>query len=202
MRRGLEFALKGERAYVQGPDMVEAAMREALGAAPPASAANLVFVMHRLTGQNLEMIVDEEAPAGAAPVAHFRFEADAAPRRGVLVERADRPAGRRPYDEAPLRERCRVDADAKVIALQGVSPLMPLETLVAMTKALHQAVYPPRPGQWLFVRLDAPRWPLEAAEGAEVRLESGVGTRLTKSSAHRGGGALTAWIYFSFREPA
>jgi hypothetical protein len=71
-----------------------------------------------------------------------------------------------------------------------------------MTKALHLAVYPQKPGQWLFARLEAPRWPLEGVgDGLEVQLGSGVGTRLTKSAGRRGGEFL-AWIYFSLRELA
>jgi hypothetical protein len=199
LRRGIDFRLKGERAYVQGPDMVEAAMREVMTAGGHVS--NLVFVMNRLTGKNLDVIVDEDEPAGAAPVARFSFEAGGAARRGILVERPERPAGRRAYDEDGLRRQCRTDPAARAVVLDGASPFTPVETLVAMTKALHLAVYPQK-GQWLFARLEAPRWPLGGiGPGLEVRLGPGVGTRLTKSSA-RLGGELLAWIYFSLKERA
>ena len=202
MKRAIDFRLKGERAYIQGPDMVEAAMHEVLAAEASGQVSNLIFVMNRVTGSNLEMIVDEDEPAGSAPVARFSFQTRGAPRRGVLVERADRPIGRRAYDEGRLGRLCQTDPAARTITLREASPFTPIESLVAMTKALHLAVYPQQGGQWLFARLEAPRWPLGAiGEGLEIRLGPGVGTRLTKSSARLKGEVL-AWIYFSFKERA
>lgn len=181
--------------------MVEAAMQEVLATEAAEQVSNLVFVMNRVTGRNLDLIVGEDEPAGAAPVARFSFETRGAPRRGVLVERADSPSGSRAYDEHELRRHCRMDLGARSIVLQAASPFTPVETLVAMTKALHLAVYPQK-GQWLFARLEAPRWPLGGVgPGLEVRLGPGVGTRLTKSGA-RAGGELLAWIYFSLKERA
>jgi hypothetical protein len=198
----IDFRLKGSRAYVQGPDMVEAAMREVMAGEAAGQVSNLDFVMNRMTGRNLDLIVDEVEPAGAAAVARFSFEAGGAARRGILVERSDKPAGSHAYDEDELRRQCQVDAAGRRIVLQGASPFTPVETLVAMTKALHLAVYPQKAGQWLFARLEAPRWPLgDLGEGLEVRLGHGVGTRLTKSSARLGGEPL-AWIFFSFKERA
>lgn len=202
MRRSIAFRFKGERAYVQGPDMVEAAMREALAGESAPQVSDLVFVMHRMTGRNLDLILDEDEPSGAAPVARLSFAAHGAPRRGILVERAEAPAGARPYDEQELRARCRTDPAARSVVLRGASPLTPLETLVAMTKLLHQALYPETTGQWLFARLEAPRWPLgPLGDGLELRLERAVGTRLTKSGA-RLGGQILASVFFSLREPA
>ena len=98
MRRRIEFRFKGERTYIQGPDMVEAAMREVLAAEPGAPLSNLVFVMNRMTARNLDLILDDAQARDAAPVARFSFERRGMARRGVLVERADAPAERRAYD--------------------------------------------------------------------------------------------------------
>lgn len=177
-------------------------MQEVLAAEAAAQVSNLIFVMNRVTGCNLDVLVDEDEPTGAVPVARFSFETRGASRRGVLVERADRPVGRRAYDENELRRRCRTDLAARTVALLGASTFTPVETVVAMTKALHLALYPQKPGQWLFARLEAPRWPLGGVgEGLEIRLGPGVGTRLTKSSASLRGEVI-AWIYFSLKERA
>lgn len=176
-------------------------MREVLAAQVAGQVSNLVFVMNRVTGRNLELIMDEDEPAGAAPVARFSFDAGGTSRRGLLVERDDAPVARRAYDEDELGRLCHADVAARTVVLRGASPFTPVETLVGMTKALHLAVYPRKPGQWLFARLEAPRWPLGVGEGLEVRLGPGVGTRLTKSSA-RLRGSLVASIYFSFKERA
>ncbi|MGH8691142.1 MAG: hypothetical protein ACREUS_08950 [Burkholderiales bacterium] len=202
MRSRIEFRFKGERTYIQGPDMVDAAMREVMAAQMTARVSNLVFVMNRMTARNLDLILDDEAPPEATPVARLSFEARGVTRRGILVERADGPAERLGYDERELRARCRIDAGTRAIVLQGSSPFSAVETLVAMTKALHLALYPDNPGQWLFGQLEAPCWPLVAVgEGVEIRLVQAVGTRLTKSAA-RLRGETFAWIYFSLKERA
>lgn len=175
-------------------------MREALVGEEARRVSNLVFVVNRATERNLDVIIGEDAPTGTSPVARFSFEADGASRRGVLIERADRPVGRCAYDEGELQRRCRTDPEARTVVLRKASHFTPLETLIAMTKVLHLAVYPGRPGQWLFARLEAPYWPLSApGEGLEIRLGPGVGTRLTKSRACLLG-EVVAWIYFSLKE--
>ena len=200
MRRRIDFCFKGERVYIQGPDLVEGTMREVLSGEATGQVSNLVFVMNRLTGRNLDLVIDEEAPLDRVPVARLSFEAHGVPRRGSLLERADRPAGRRPYDEHELRTGCRMDLPARAVMLQRASPLTPIETLVAMTKALHLALYPASSGQWLFARLEAPTWPLgEPGSGLQIELRQALGTRLTKSAARLCGNTL-AWIYFSLKE--
>jgi hypothetical protein len=177
-------------------------MREVLAADPGAPLSNLVFVMNRMTARNLDLILDEAQARDAVPVARFSFEGRGMARRGVLVERADAPAERRAYDEHELRAGWRIDAGERTIVLQGSSPFGTVETLVAMTKALHMALYPGVAGQWLFGRLEAPRWPLPAvAHGLEIGLVQAVGTRLTKNAARLRGETL-AWIYFSLKERA
>jgi len=199
LSRRIEFRLKGERSYVQGPDIVEAAMQEALRAEAGAPVSNLVFEMNRMTARNLDLVLDGARPGAAGAVARFSFETGGVTRRGILVERDDAPGERRAYDERELRAHCLTDASARRIVLQGASPLGGTETLVAMTKTLHLALYPGAAGQWLFARLEAPRWPLPAAaDGLEIALAGAVGTRLTKSAA-RLRGETFAWIYFSLK---
>jgi hypothetical protein len=202
LKTKIELLFKGERSYIQGPDMVNAALREVMAMEVIEELSNLVFVMNRMTARNLDLILDEDGPVDATRVAYFRFEALGMNRRGALVERADAPADRRPYDERALRARCHLNRSSRTIGLRGSSPFSTVETLVAMTKALHLELYAGNPGQWLFGRLEAPRWPLPGVEdGLEIRLAQSVGTRLTKSAA-RLGGETFAWIFFSLKERA
>lgn len=180
--------------------MVNAAMRELMRASATGEVENLVFVMNRMTGRNLDLVLDEKSPAGVAPVASVRFEAQGARRHALLVERAEEPRGRHPYDEDALRARCRIGLPSRSIVLEGQSPFTPAETMVAMTKALHLALFPDPAAKWLFGRLEAPRWPPASfQEGVTVTLANAVGTRLTKSRVSLGDATL-AWIFFALKE--
>lgn len=197
----LDLRFKGARAYLHGTDMLNAALRELVPAGAPQRVENLVFVINRLTGRNLDLVRDEAQPPGLAPVASLRFESGGARQRAILVERPEPPRGRYAYDEDSLRARCRIDPAARAIALEAGSPFTPIETIVAMTKALHLALFPGKT-HWLFGRLEAPCWPPPRfGEGATVALAQSVGTRLTKSRVSLGQETL-AWVYFALKEAA
>lgn len=180
--------------------MLNAAMRELMQAGAAREVANLVFVINRMTGRDLDLILDEEQPPDGSPVASVRFETGGARQRAALVERAEEPRGRYPYDEDSLRACCRIDIAKRSIVLEGSPSFTPVETMVAMTKALHLALFADRAAQWLFGRLEAPRWPPASFhEGVTITLAQAVGTRLTKSRVSLGRETL-AWIYFALKE--
>jgi len=180
--------------------MVNAAMRELMQAGAAREVANLVFVINRMTCRNLDLVLDEDRPPDAPSVASVRFETQGAKRRAVLVERAEEPRGRYPYDEEALRACCRIDVSRRTIVLEADSAFTPAETMVAMTKALHLALFSDRSAKWLFGRLEAPRWPPASFhEGVTITLAQAVGTRLTKSRVSLGQETL-AWIYFALKE--
>jgi hypothetical protein len=179
--------------------MVEAAMRALTEIRAIGEVSDLVFAITRMTGRNLDLIVDEAEPGGSA-VASLSFESQRVRQRAILVERPDEAAARHPYDEDSLRAGCRIDVPRRTIRLEGISILTPLETMVAMTKALHLALFAGKAGQWVFCRLEAPRWPLASAtDGLAISLAQTVGTRLTKSRVGLRD-ELLAWLYFALRE--
>ena len=197
----LDLRFKGARSYVHGTDMLNAAIRELTSGGAPQPVEKLVFVINRMTARNLDLVVDEAQPPGLSPVASVRFERDGARRHAILVERPEPPRGRYAYDEDLLRACCRVDLAGRAIVLGGESPFTPIETIVAMTKALHLALFPGTAG-WLFSRLEAPYWPPARFDvGVTVALAQSVGTRLTKSQVSLGRETL-ARVYFSLGEPA
>lgn len=182
-----------------GTDMVNAAMRELAHAGAAGEVANLVFAINRITGRDLDLVLGEGEPA-QPPVATLRFESGGARQHAILVERTEEPRGRYAYDEDSLRARCRIDAGARSIVLEARSPFTPVETIVAMTKALHLALFSDKAAAWLFGRLEAPRWPpARFQEGVTITLGHALGTRLTKSRVSLGEETL-AWIYFALKE--
>ena len=199
MRRRLDFAFKGERSYVQGPDIVDTALRAVLEIRGVGEVTNLVFAINRMTARSLDLVIDEQEPGDTA-VASLGFESRRVKQRAVLVERPEQASARRPYNEDALRAACQIEVPARTIRLETPSLLTPLEAMVAMTKALHIALFPGKPGQWVFCRLEAPRWPLAVGDRhLAITLAHALGTRLTKSRASLGG-ELLAWIYFAHKE--
>jgi hypothetical protein len=179
--------------------MVNAAMRELMQARGTTEITNLVFVINRMTDRSLDLVLDEGESAGSPAVASVTFGSGSARQRAALAERAEQPAGRYPYPEDALQALCRVDAARRTIFLSATSPFTPIETMVAMTKVLHLAVFPEKGQQWLFVRLEAPRWPPASfGEGLAITLAQTVGTRLTKNRVSLGNDIL-AFVYFALK---
>ncbi len=200
MRRNLDLHFKGGRDYIHGTDMVNSVMRELMQIRAVSDISNLVFIINRMTARNLDLVVHEEEPTEGLPVASLTFETRGAKQRAVLVERVEEPRGRDEYDEDALCTHCRIDVNNRIIVMERNSTFSPIETMVAMTKALHLAVFPGNSGQWLFGRLEAPSWPPGClSEGFTISLGQTLGTRLTKSRASLGAETL-AWIYFAMKE--
>jgi hypothetical protein len=129
--------------------------------------------------------------------ATISWEQDGRQHRGGLFEAPDAPQERYPYDEEALRSFCEVDVHGRKIHLRKGSPLTPIETFVAMTKALHIDLFPTAPGKWVFCRLETALWP-PAVElsNISVSIIQTLGTRLTKNRIEHEGD-LVGWIYFS-----
>src|SRR5688572_32967984 len=52
LKTKIELLFKGERSYIQGPDMVNATLREVMAMEVIEELSNLVFVMNRMTARN------------------------------------------------------------------------------------------------------------------------------------------------------
>lgn len=198
----LQCCFKGERTYLQGADMMNhslAHVRETLGA----DLSQLDFSIHRMTGANLilSLAATARAPVGLGnDVAIASFEAAGKSWQARLSDAESRPDCRYPYDEDVLIRRCSLDSQQRSILLEGETPYTPIETIVAMTKALHLTLFPRLEGSWAFCRWESPHWPLPPILGAlSVRLVQALGTRLTKSQVWHEE-AKIGEIYFSARQ--
>lgn len=170
-----------------------------------AEIERLNFMINRMTPRNLHLELEPGDPRPAVadvqpPVATLSFEAAGAPWHGTLVEVPGEPACRHPYDEESLIAQCRVNPDERSILLGAEPAFTPIEVIVAMTKALHHALFPNAPGKWVFCRWESEQWPLAGPlAGVSVTLIQALGTRLTKSAVVSGGERV-GWVYFSAKE--
>lgn len=195
----LAFCFKGTRQYVHGTDMLNqctALLREKLGA----DLVQLDFVIHRMTDRNLRLSL---YPAESAPdfdkleIAGLKFSVADKYWDARLSDADDSPDCRNPYDEDVVVKLCSLDAVGRQIILQQEAPYSEIETLVAMTKALHQKIFTDLDGSWVFCRWRSPRWPFaDSLKGASIQLTQALGTRLTRSEVSIDGEVL-GHIYFS-----
>lgn len=202
MKLPLDICFKGARTYVHGTDMLNVVCAAVVRQTGATGIRHLNFMINRMTSHNLSVELEQGEPHRAAaqpPVATLSFEANDQSWHGALVEEPGEPVCRNPYDEESIIALCRIDQSGRSIYLEGETVFTPIEVVVAMTKALHQALYPEAPGKWVFCRWESEHWPITIpAGGFSVMLSKTVGSRLTKSAVVVGGERI-GWVYFSAR---
>jgi len=198
---GLAFMYKGDRRYIQGADILNTAM-EAIQRLYPGVITGLVLTIHRMTGFNmlLESIPgDTSVGSMDGRVATLVLCHDGVTHSFRLMEGNEAPLGSCEYDESVVTRNCTLDSCGKLILLASPSPYTPIETIVAMTKALHQKLFGPQAGKWLFCRWSGKSWPMPCSLGGiSVEFRQKLGTKLTFSDVMLRGEMLGS-IGFSAR---
>jgi hypothetical protein len=194
MREPLNLAFKGNRDYVQGPDIYSAVVGTL--ALEPQSSFRLVI--HHFARRQCELVISaasDAAPADA--VALFWTTRAGLPLQGWVVEREAEITSRAPYDEEPIWSRS--ERSGKELRMTSAPPVgyAAVEVLVSLTKRLHLDALPESPTKWVFTQLNVSRL---LAEGdiatLRVHLDQALGTRFTKSSVFVGA-ELVGSIHFA-----
>lgn len=201
MTRGeVRFRFKGSRTYVQGPDLYERLLDNC---GDGRNVTDIQFSMHgfiETPAGELVMTTDEAEfeTLGEAPV-QCRLSIDGQRRWVKLFPRADPPAvaERYDYDETLIIRQCRKEENS--IRLAGTSPCSFIETVVAMNKQLLTLLFPDKPGQWVFSRIDLPRR-VEYRDGLELSLVHNFNFRLLRSVIRHGGEECGS-LYFTLKMP-
>lgn len=191
---GLKF--KGKRDYLQGPDILVAALR-CLSAEYPSSDINAIdIVFHNMARTGLTIV--EISPPGVEPVAQLSCKIDGVKKKFALIE-----------DGRPIAERCEY-AEENIVAVTDIQvkaatatsssdlPYTNIERWISMVKALHFALYPELRGKWLFVRGKFNHYQDAFAKDVrhQVVVEANFNNKLTRSALMIDGEKLGD-IYFS-----
>lgn len=200
-RYKLKLGFKGERKYIQGPDILNQAMR-CIFQTYQGDLGNVEFLIHRMTGKDLYLEF-ESLDKGVVPepddIAILRLTVGNEQIQARIRPDSGTPDQRVAYDESLVTKQCQLDAATRSIKLvNDDSGFSQIEVLVSMNKALHLAVLDkPADTSWVFCRWDSPVWPLRAdLSGATVTLKQTLGTRLTRADVELDGQML-GQIYFS-----
>ena len=200
MKLYLELGFKGARTYIHGTDMLNAAVATAAHQINTVKLKQFNFIIHHMTSHNLSFLLSQgKQPMvdDKMPVATLSFEANDLHWQGILVEEPGEPNCRYPYDEESIIKLCCTNQIERSIHLESAPAFTPIEVIVAMTKALHQTLYPDTPGQWVFCRWESECWPITSLlNGLSIVLSKTLGSRLTKSAVVSNGNRI-GWVYFS-----
>jgi len=198
----LDMPFKGSRDYLHGTDMFNIVTKTLKDMFPTRAVegSNFFLNIHAIARHQCDMHLvenssDPETKPPGTIVAQFGVQSPEAGIQGWLTE-TGRPVERRvPYQEETIEAASSMAGRSIVHA--GKSPYTPVEVLVALTKVLHSALYPPSRGRWMLTKLEIGALPLSATiEGMRVELLHNLNNRITKS-AFFSGSDLSGHIYFS-----
>ncbi|WP_143432927.1 hypothetical protein [Herbaspirillum camelliae] len=194
-RYPLTLSFKGERDYIQGPDIFDAVIQALCAGAETTRVAQIDVAFHRLARHAVELINDDQGSA-MDPVAICQYSIDGVRRQAFVVETGTEIVERHPYPEEDIIERMSIDTDQRTCALDIDLPFTDMELWVSMTKALHKALFPELNGKWLFVRARFEHYAPDAKGFRTLAFKSNFNNKLTRCEAMRDG-VKVGEIYFS-----
>ena len=149
----LTLSYLGHRDYLHGTTLFDALRPRCAG------GTDLRFKLGRL--MKTDRVLVEESSAPFADPARYDatltwMSGAQSLGLGVVSVQPSASARREPFDEDAIVHRVRFEGN--VATLQGQQGESPVRAVVAVNKALlFRVLTPPRPGQWLFTRLDLSR---------------------------------------------
>jgi hypothetical protein len=150
--RQLDLRFKGQRPYIQGPDIFNAATRILKDADTEAWVSMLAF--HRFARLDCDLILAK--PHADAPMVARGFANTSGGKRPFWIVESDRePGGRYPYDEDSINALASIEG--ATIHMKQRSSFSPMEEIVALTKTLSYALSPDVDGKWVFGQLNLQR---------------------------------------------
>ncbi len=192
----ITFQFKGTRNYIHGTDMFN--IMTAVDT-DETILSNIRFSVHGFVHKPLCQLYSADTKEALNSVPNVRarcqFDKNGSTQWLVLSESESDAAldGRYEYDEDRIVALCKQDADSLIIT--QTSPFSFIETIVAMTKHLHQQLFPEVIGKWVFTRIELDTACYER-ENLALRFRHNMNYRLTKSDVLVNGEKLGD-IYFS-----
>lgn len=173
MKKQLFFCFKGNRGYVQGPDIVSALLKEF----SDKDIKNIDLKFNGITATELDLI---EGLERADAKVNIRLLEDSVEKSYQLIENGQQINCRYEYDENKIIEKTAINIDKQGVSLTDTTGFTFCENFVAMNKHLLQSIYPDEKGKWYFTRLELTK-PIDNNSLIEVKLVKNFNFRLTKS---------------------
>lgn len=185
---------KGSRKYLTGADIyywIDDLLGKTLG-----GFESLAISFRRLTGFQIVIRPLDEVEKSPGLTGDFSVIILGETHRFGLVESDVPVADSVPYDEDGLIRDC-VMVDQTIAAPAVLLPCTTVDLAVAMTKALHKALFPEETRKWLFVRLEMSRsFRAGDRETLKISMIHNLQKRFSKLLIESSGGPIGT-IYFS-----
>lgn len=192
----IEFGFKGERNYIQGPDLVNGVLSHF----SEAMIENMKFSIHGfINTPYCTLSVYETDPK--SHTVQFRGSLSCNGRKlWVEITAQDQLSGtgnRSLYDEGAITSQCNIED--KQVSLIGSSPYSFIETIVSMKKFLLTKLFPPGSSKWIFTAIDLNEY-RDLRENLSIKLLHNFQNKLVKSEV-LSGDIRVGIIYFSLVKP-
>lgn len=173
MNKKLNFCFKGNRTYIQGPDIMAELLKSFSGKA----ISEIDVKFHGISETNLSLIAGDELTDAKVNISLL---IDAEEQLFQMVENGKKIDCRYEYDEDSLVRHYELDIDEQQVHLNAKTGYSFYENLVAMNKHLLQSLYPEEQGKWYFTRIEQTKLISDDAL-ITVKLIKNFNFRLTKS---------------------
>jgi len=169
----LSFCFKGERDYVQGPDIVA----KLFDCFSKNEVTDVDLKFNGITSTNLILIEGNEEDNAKV---NIRVKLDGEEKLMQLVENNEPINCRYKYDEDQIINKIELDLKSKQVFLKESTEYNVCENFVAMNKFLLKNLYPEENGKWYFTRLEQKKM-INTNALISVKLIKNFNFRLTKS---------------------
>ena len=177
----LEIPFKGNRNYLHSTDLYNAFFSTLENYISPDKIKNPFLLFKRIINQPVQVTFKDFKGEYKA---RFSLDLDKITYRAHVFERQGNVSQRIPYSEEKITSNCQLNLGNKSILINHdqENPYSIIESIVAANKKLHLTLFDKYPGKWLFTEVKS-TIPLYEKPWTkiEVRLESNLSTKLTKS---------------------
>lgn len=194
----LNFNFKGERNYIQGPDVYNAL----IPLIDQDNCKNFDLSFHQIMTQNI--LLTNEVPKKLEDLYFMcKFQQSSIERQIYGIKNTkSKPTQRYPYPEEQILENAKIDFNHHTIALNKATNFSFMEEIIALNKFLLQAIIQKEtPGKWYFSKLQTKRI-LKRSYPLTIQFKSNFNSLLVKSeifTPDNGGGAFLIF-WFKKRE--
>ena len=192
----LNLAFRGNRDYIQGADVYDAVVSSTQDHCGPVQGP-LSLHMHSLARTRCELLIAPTEVPMSKP-SQGRADFSFGQWHGWLAETGHPIVQRLSYDESHIASRCEVSGS--IIRTTGTPLHSAAEVLIAVTKILHQKLYPLVDRKWIVSRIELQRVFTDTDFAMEVELLQNLNHRLTRSAVRCASESL-GHIYFSAIKP-
>lgn len=195
----ISFTFKGERTYIQGPDI----FNKIIDNLEEGKITDVRFTAHNFiqVPQGSMFLSENSEEISKLAEVNTRCQLKVNGINKWVVVNADNrfksgsgvDIAREEYDEDKVTEKCSIVDEN--IRIDSGSPYSFMETIVSMNKHLHKDLFPDVSGKWVFTRIDLEQF-VETATNITLKLKHNLNFRLTKSDVFVGEDKVGV-IYFS-----